>query len=84
MPIGSSRLSERIVNGPSCRPCDTVTMESEIANRYTGIAHMMSISRDSTASTQPPKKPAEMPTRAASTMHSTDAAAEISSELRPP
>ena len=45
---------------------------------------MMSISRDSTASTTPPKKPAQMPTMAASPMHSTDAAAEISSELRPP
>ena len=84
MRIGRSRLSEPIVKGPIASPCPMVTMDSEIASRKTGNAHRMSISRDSTMSTQPPKKPAPMPTRPARTSVTIVALPAMISEFWPP
>src|SRR5229473_3863804 len=58
--VGSQRLVGLTWTGPTWKPLEWVSssVEIEIASRYTGNAQMMSMIRDSTESTSPPKKPA--------------------------
>ena len=86
MHVGTHKFPALRRSGPTGMPLEWVSSSVAmlIARRYTGNAQMMSMSRDSTESTRPPKKPAMSATTVATTQQITAEAIPICSELRPP
>src|SRR5260370_25325484 len=85
--VGSQRLAALTCTGPTWIPPERAvssSVEIEIASRKTGNAQMMSMIRDSTVSTSPPKKPATSATSVATAQQITAELLPICSELRPP
>ena len=84
--VGSQRLVATICSGPTCRPWGRVSssVPTVIANSRTGNAQITSMSRESSESVTPPKKPAISASTVAMRQQMTAEPIPMSSELRPP
>ena len=84
--VGSHRLDAWMVAGPIEIPFGAFrsTVETQIASSSTGKAQITSISRETSASSQPPWNPARSAKMVARMQQITAEPMPTSSELRPP